>query len=139
MIEKGRHLGIDRNQRFCPFCPNKIEDEKHFLTRCPQYRHLREILFDHVKTVIPQVHNRCDDRKFLNLMSSFQYPVSQFSFKSNGIKRVLIGKTQIVRLKGKPYVVRSAPRFSVYCYISIVLYIFIEFQSSFYVFKYCKV
>ena len=30
MIEKGRHMGIDRDQRFCPFCPNIIEDEKHF-------------------------------------------------------------------------------------------------------------
>ena len=92
MIEKGRHLGIDREQRFCPFCPNIIEDEKHFLTRCPQYRHLREILFDQVKTVIPQIHNRCDDQKFLNLMSSFQYPVSQFSFKAMELREFLLAR-----------------------------------------------
>ena len=27
MIEKGRHQNIDKNLRFCPFCPNHIEDE----------------------------------------------------------------------------------------------------------------
>ena len=95
MIEKGRHLGIDREQRFCPFCPNIIEDEKHFLTRCPQYRHLREILYDQVKTVIPQIHNRCDDQKFLNLMSSFQYPVSQFSFKAMELREFLLARHRL--------------------------------------------
>ena len=33
MIEKGRHLNIDKNLRFCPFCPGIVEDEKHFITR----------------------------------------------------------------------------------------------------------
>ena len=34
MIEKGRHSNIDKSLRFCPFCPDKIEDEKHFLLEC---------------------------------------------------------------------------------------------------------
>ena len=40
MIEKGRHAKprkIERNERFCHFCKNIVEDEKHFLTSCPLY------------------------------------------------------------------------------------------------------
>ena len=38
MIEKGRHvkpIKITRNERFCNFCTNEVEDEKHFLMLCP--------------------------------------------------------------------------------------------------------
>ena len=84
-------MGIhDPNQRFCPFCPNIVEDEKHFLTRCPQYRHLRGILLEQAKTVIPQIHNRCDDQKFLNLMSMFQNPVARFSRKAMELREFLL-------------------------------------------------
>ena len=34
MIEKGRHSRIESKFRFCPFCPNEVEDEKHFLMKC---------------------------------------------------------------------------------------------------------
>ena len=37
MIEKGRHLKLDRNRRFCPFCPNEVEDEIHFMITCKNY------------------------------------------------------------------------------------------------------
>lgn len=47
MIEKGRHSKIDRELRFCPFCPNRVEDEKHFLLECQTYKchHLVFTLF----------------------------------------------------------------------------------------------
>ena len=35
MIEKGRHLRIEKNERKCYFCKDKIEDEEHFLINCP--------------------------------------------------------------------------------------------------------
>ena len=34
MIEVGRHQKLPKSQRFCPFCPNIIEDEIHFLINC---------------------------------------------------------------------------------------------------------
>ena len=37
-IETGRHSKTERHQRFCPFCPNFIEDEMHFLTSAPHIR-----------------------------------------------------------------------------------------------------
>ena len=34
-IEKGRHLGIDRNKRICTLCnENKIGDEEHYFMYC---------------------------------------------------------------------------------------------------------
>ena len=37
MIEKGRHLKLDRNLRYCPFCSNEVEDEIHFMITCKNY------------------------------------------------------------------------------------------------------
>ena len=31
MIEKGRYQKIEKAFRFCPFCPQQVEDEMHFL------------------------------------------------------------------------------------------------------------
>ena len=51
MIEKGRHLGIDRNFRNCRIClkrnVNVAEDEFHFMMVCPEYKSLRYELFPH--------------------------------------------------------------------------------------------
>ena len=49
MIERDRHLGIDRNCRNCPICLKRnvyvIEDEFHFMMVCPEYGPLRYELF----------------------------------------------------------------------------------------------
>ena len=37
-IETGRYTNIPRNERICKNCTNQeIEDETHFLTRCPKF------------------------------------------------------------------------------------------------------
>ena len=51
-IETGRHNNIAQDKRFCPFCPNEIEDECHFLIHCPVYTHLRDNLLCHIKAAI---------------------------------------------------------------------------------------
>ena len=49
MIEKGRYLNLNREERLCPFCPNKIiKDEIHFLFICPSYKHLRNDFFTYM-------------------------------------------------------------------------------------------
>ena len=47
-IEKGRHQDIIQCDRKCPFCPENVEDEFHFLIKCPVYKSLRESLFDDI-------------------------------------------------------------------------------------------
>jgi len=43
-IETGRYSKpkISRNERFCKFCKDQVEDESHFLLKCPNYNLLRQ-------------------------------------------------------------------------------------------------
>ena len=51
-IEKGRHLGISRELRFCKCCDSKaVEDEIHFLMHCPLYNQLREKCFKSILNI----------------------------------------------------------------------------------------
>lgn len=49
MIERGRHLKIPRDLRYCPYCVKQglsiVEDEMHFLLVCPLYKLLRQTYF----------------------------------------------------------------------------------------------
>ena len=54
MIEVGRHLGIqNEEERLCPFCPQQVENEFHFLFQCSVYKHQREYLIDTITNVYP--------------------------------------------------------------------------------------
>ena len=60
MIKKGWHLKpkISKKMRFCPFRPNKVEDEKHFLLECPTYKHIRSDLYNEAKNIFPAITNQ---------------------------------------------------------------------------------
>ena len=47
LIEKGRHVRprLERSERRCFLCKDEIEDEKHFITKCPFYLKERAMLF----------------------------------------------------------------------------------------------
>ena len=53
MIEVGRHKGTPKEERFCPFCPLKIENELHFLFECSIFSKLRARLIDPTTDAIP--------------------------------------------------------------------------------------
>ena len=44
-IEVGRHKGTTSERRFCKFCPNELETESHFLSKCRTYESLRKKIF----------------------------------------------------------------------------------------------
>ena len=58
LIESGRHLKLDQNLRVCPFCPNEIEDEMHFLLFCPTYKELRTKLLCPVLNINPWLSHK---------------------------------------------------------------------------------
>ena len=70
MIEKGRHLKIDKSLRFCPFCPNLIETEHHFLLHCKAFKILRAELFTKVGNIIPHFYRLPEAEKFIILLSN---------------------------------------------------------------------
>ena len=69
MIERGRYCRpiIPREERFCPHCPLKLENEEHFLTQCVAIN--RESLFAQVTDSSPQFGHLGHHDKFIYLMS----------------------------------------------------------------------
>ena len=72
-IEKGRHKRMDKNFRFCPFCPNSIENEEHFMIQCQPYRALREKLFCCTKIQTNDFSRLIDQQIFIALMTDSKY------------------------------------------------------------------
>ena len=84
MIEIGRHRKIPKNLRFCPFCPDTIETEIHFLISCPTYNHNREILTEYFHTLNPSFILYTELKKFQNLFANIEDPET-YTFISNCI------------------------------------------------------
>lgn len=60
-LEKGRRVGLDRDNRFCKICKNNvIEDEAHFIFDCPSFTAIRETYLFKLLNLVP----------FLSLMNS---------------------------------------------------------------------
>ena len=98
MIEKGRHRNIDKSLRFCPFCPNIVEDEIHFLIKCKCtcYSAARDVLF---KTVVEE--NKVPNFIYLETREQFKilltHPdvvqhTAQYITKTMAIRDFLIAK-----------------------------------------------
>ena len=73
MIEKGRHakpIKIVRNERFCHFCTNVVEDEKHFLISCPLYARARISLENVCISNCTLYSSMNTDQKFIYILSN---------------------------------------------------------------------
>ena len=72
MIEKGRHkpIKIDKKERKCYFCKNKIENEEHFMIECPLYTPFRRVLENICSEMYPRYKNLTGEQKFIFLMSN---------------------------------------------------------------------
>ena len=69
MIEKGRHQGLQENERLCPLCDNEIENEFHFVMECNTFDVLRQQLFIEMMGT-DNVFNELDDNeKFIFILS----------------------------------------------------------------------
>jgi len=68
MIEKGRHQGLEENQRICPTCQNGIETEQHFLLECVTFRAHREQLMGEIANISPTFSEMNENDKFVHLL-----------------------------------------------------------------------
>lgn len=90
MIETGRHSDIPKEQRYCPFCQNKVETEIHFLTDCPVYNPMRTKLIAAVNLVNPFFKFYTKEQKFSHLLSNVnQKEISDFIYKSFELRTFL--------------------------------------------------
>ena len=70
MIEKGRHLKIENNKRYCPFCPNLIEDEIHFLFICKTFEKHRKIFLKNIEPIVGSAYFRISsESKLVRMMT----------------------------------------------------------------------
>ena len=63
-IETGRYKNIPFDKRICSFCKEDIEDEFHFMLKCPAYHDLR------VQFLKPYYYRRPSVFKLIQLLSS---------------------------------------------------------------------
>ena len=70
MIEKGRHSRpkIERNDRKCFICQNEVEDEYHFITKCPLYENERKQLYSVLNENSRYFETCTDEQKFSFIM-----------------------------------------------------------------------
>ena len=55
-IESGRYQNLPRNERICECCNlNDLEDEYHFILKCPAYNHLRSVYIKRYYSVRPSM------------------------------------------------------------------------------------
>ena len=66
MMETGRHENIHQTKRRCPFRPEDIENELHFMTKCPIYSNLRLSLLEKIGKIIIGFYHPNNNDKNLN-------------------------------------------------------------------------
>ena len=70
MIEKGKHIKLDKAERFCPCCPTLVETEMHFLLHCKTFLCMRTELLAAIMLSEPSFNSLSDDDKFIYLLNN---------------------------------------------------------------------
>ena len=92
MIEVGRHDDTAEEERFCPFCPQAVEHESHFMFTCPTYSHLRERYLKPITNNIRSFHYLPHDRRMQMLLSSMEQGTCKFIASSLDLRKFLVSK-----------------------------------------------
>lgn len=85
-IELGRHKGLEIKDRLCTLCNlNEVEDEIHFMCKCPAYDNFRQVLYNDVGINV----NNCNIKEQFNILMSLsnknvgRYVVDCFKSRRN--------------------------------------------------------
>ena len=90
MIEVGRHKNIPKEIRFCPFCPNSIETEIHFLFHCPVYSSMREMFLKIVNENKPEYYLYSINEKLEYVMNNIDENVARYINDSFELRTFLL-------------------------------------------------
>ena len=96
LFETGRHLRpkLERNQRKCFTCKDEIEDELHFIMKCPLYATERQALFTSVQNNCRSFNLLTNEEKFVFIMSNEDENVmanlAKFTYKAMQIRDTVV-------------------------------------------------
>ena len=93
LIEKGRRMNIDKNLRFCPFCPTKIASEMHFMMECGTYSTLRNTMMQDM-IIMPHLSTLAQDKIFIALLSDTRliHTSANFIQKAFELRKFLLNR-----------------------------------------------
>ena len=94
MIEKGRHQGLEENQRICPTCKNGIETEQHFLLECVTFQTHREQLMMEIADISPTFSEMNENDQFVHLLREpcMSKLIGKYLSKTFSIRKLLLNK-----------------------------------------------
>ena len=92
MIEVGRHEDIAREERYCPFCSQVVENESHFMFTCPTYSHLRTRYLRPITTSIPNYQFLPYDAKMQVLLSAMEQGTVKYIANCMELRQFLVSK-----------------------------------------------
>ena len=97
-IETGRHKlpKVPREERFCVFCPNHVEDEYHFLFKCSALDQLRRRLLDPVTSKISGFQYFPKDIKLKTIFSDFDFATAKYIADGMELRTFLASKPRKV-------------------------------------------
>ena len=95
MIEVGRYEDTPREERFCPFCPQVIENESHFMLICPIYSGLRTRYLSTITTSIQNFQFLPHDAKLQILFTNTEQGVAKYIATSMELRQLLVSKPRV--------------------------------------------
>ena len=95
-IETGSYEGLQPDKRFCPFCLDKVENEAHFLLKCPVLRHLRKTYLTPITYSIPGCDFFPENFKLKALLVDMKYELCKFIAEATELRNFLVSKPKII-------------------------------------------
>ena len=90
MIETGRHKKLTKEMRVCPFCPNLVETESHFLLNCTTYNTVRDQIFNSISERNPMFPLYTTNEKLQYIMTNINNDVAIYIANCFKIRAFLI-------------------------------------------------
>ena len=95
LIEKGRHVRpkIERENRKCFICPDEVENEVHFLTKCRIYQEERNLLYQSCREICYQFDSIQTSEQIFTFILSNENPslikaIARFVYNSFKIREI---------------------------------------------------